>query len=116
MIAFSIPQAKNEWNAKSATRICHPALSAQLYADTETAGDKRNGFASSANILCSGAGCDVRQPTARVGKFTCEKCLYPPCKECNTAPRPRSTKYTVQKMLEWVCQACKLQRLDTGTL
>ena len=63
---------------------------------------------------CSGDGCKTRRPIPRVGKYTCEKCMYPPCHICKTTPRPGSSgeraggsKYTVDNMPEWVCPGCK---------
>ena len=58
---------------------------------------------------CSGDGCEARQPVARVGKYTCEKCLYPPCNICKTTPRPQGggSKYKCHIMPEWVCPGCK---------
>ncbi len=56
--------------------------------------------------VCSGAGCEVRQPIARVGDYTCPACLFPPCQVCKTTPRPQSTKYTCRNMPAWTCQTC----------
>ena len=57
---------------------------------------------------CSGDGCEARQPFARVGNYTCEKCLYPPCHICKTTPRPcRTSMYKCNIMPEWVCPGCK---------
>jgi len=55
---------------------------------------------------CTGDGCEARQPMARVGTYTCEQCLYPPCHKCMTTPRPRSTKYRVTHLPQWVCSTC----------
>ena len=55
---------------------------------------------------CTGDGCEARQPMARVGTYTCEQCLFPPCHKCMTTPRPRSTKYRVTHLPQWVCSAC----------
>ena len=56
--------------------------------------------------VCDGAACEVRQPIARVGKYTCPACLYPPCHLCKTTPRPQSTKYTSRNMPAWTCRSC----------
>ena len=58
---------------------------------------------------CSGEGCEARQPMARIGNYTCEKCLYPPCHICKTTPRPKwkSNMNTCHNMPEWVCPGCK---------
>jgi hypothetical protein len=65
---------------------------------------------------CSGDGCEARQPIARVGNYTCEKCLYPPCHICKTTARPRGggSKYSSQNMPEWVCPGCKTNCLKCG--
>ena len=58
---------------------------------------------------CSRDGCEERQTIARVGKYTCEKCMYPPCHVCENTPRPRGggkTKYKVHSMPEWICSKC----------
>jgi len=55
---------------------------------------------------CTGNGCEALQPTARVGTYTCEQCLFPPCQKCMTTPRPRSTKYRITHMPQWICSIC----------
>ena len=73
--------------------------------------------------VCSGDGCEMRRPTPRVGKYTCEKCLYPPCHICKTTPRPGSSgeraggsKYTVDKQPQWICSRCKKIPVDNMPL
>ena len=39
--------------------------------------------------VCSSNGCEERKPIARVGIYTCEKCLYPPCPICGTSGCPK---------------------------
>ncbi len=56
--------------------------------------------------VCSGAGCEVRQPIPRVGYYTCPACSFPPCQVCKTTPRPQSTKYTYRNMPAWTCKTC----------
>ena len=58
---------------------------------------------------CSGEGCEARQPEARIGSYTCEKCLYPPCHICKTTPRPKmkSNWNTCHNVPKWVCLGCK---------
>ena len=58
---------------------------------------------------CTGDGCEARQTVARVGNYTCEKCLYPPCHICKTTPRPKGggSTYKCHIMPAWVCPGCK---------